>query len=51
MLEMLLAVSMVIQRFDPELVPGMAVSTVHIRFNEGMWMNLEQAPHSGAPPC
>jgi cytochrome P450 len=43
MTEMLLAIAMVVQRFEFHLVPGMEVSTVHLRFDEGMWMSIRGA--------
>lgn len=49
MTEMILAVAMIVQTFRFHLVPGMAVSTVHLRFSEGMWMTLRKAESKRRP--
>jgi cytochrome P450 len=43
MTEMVLAIAMILRRFDFQLIPGMEVSTVHLRFDEGMWMTVRGA--------
>jgi cytochrome P450 len=40
MIEMLITVPMIAERFRYELMPGLAVKSSHLRFNEGMWMVL-----------
>ncbi len=42
MTEMLVAVPMILQRYQFQLVPGMQIGAKHLRFNEGMWMTLSR---------
>jgi cytochrome P450 len=42
MTEMLVAIPMILQRYRIALVPGMQPSTMHLRFNQGMWMTVKE---------
>ncbi len=46
--EMSIVVPAIVRRFRFELVPGIPVKSSHMRFGEGMWMNLAPARPSAA---
>jgi cytochrome P450 len=46
--EMLCAIPMIVSRFRFQLVPGLPIHAVHLRFQKGMWMTLSPAPDAAA---
>jgi cytochrome P450 len=50
MTEMLLALPMILQRFEPELIPGLPIASAHMRFDEGVLMTLRRRAREPARP-